>query len=77
MVDPNDPNYDSEAEHGEVEVEDTIFDKILRGDIPSKKAPRGDPGRALVAIRWCTIKRFNGDYFMDGAAPADGVPSSA
>jgi histidine triad (HIT) family protein len=42
VVDPNDPNYDSEAENGTEEVEDTIFDKIVRGDIPSKKVYEDD-----------------------------------
>merc|ERR1711964_198829 len=44
-IDMNDPNYDSEADEDArkaLEPEDTIFDKIVRGDIPSKKVYEDD-----------------------------------
>jgi len=36
QIDKNDPMYDSDADEAPA-AEDTIFDKIIRGEIPSKK----------------------------------------
>lgn len=41
-LDRNDPNYDSEDEVMAPAAEDTIFDKIVRGEIPSKKVFEDD-----------------------------------